>query len=308
MGKSKQYDDAEVVYSTRKSAPSGNNGQKSTAPARQRTRRAAFAPRMQAGVSFVPDENMTVRELLHLIVIRMRRHWLALRFQAGRYTFGMTERSGWVKTAILATVFYFIFFQDGPLSPMQEDHGQIMGISLNFFDGQTKPKAKKTKAALPANEAAPVSANQLTEAMALDYIERYHEVARKEMHVYGIPASISLAQGLVESRAGDSKLARNNNNHFGIKCFSRHCKRGHCSNFTDDTHKDFFRKFNSPWESWRAHSLMLTGPRYKKLRQYGNNYRQWAHGLKSVGYATDRTYAEKLIGIIERYDLHRYDR
>ena len=166
-----------------------------------------------------------------------------------------------------------------------------MGISLNFFEGRGNAKAKKAKSALPANEAAPVSANQLTDEMASEYIERFHETAQKEMRAYGIPASISLAQGLVESRAGDSKLARSNNNHFGIKCFSRHCKRGHCTNFTDDTHKDFFRKFNSPWESWRAHSLMLTGPRYKKLRQYGTDYRQWAYGLKAVGYATDRTYA-----------------
>ncbi len=128
------------------------------------------------------------------------------------------------------------------------------------------------------------------------------------MEKYGIPASISLAQGLIESRAGSSKLAVNNNNHFGIKCFSRHCRKGHCTNFTDDTHKDFFRKFPSPWESWRAHSQLLSSGRYTKLRKNGRDYRKWAYGLKSIGYATDRTYAEKLIGIIERYELYKYDR
>ena len=160
---------------------------------------------------------------------------------------------------------------------------------------------------LPHNEAAPVSAKQLTEEMALDYIARYHKTAIGEMQKFGIPASISLAQGLVESRAGDSKLARNNNNHFGMKCFSRSCRKGHCSNFTDDTHKDFFRKFKSPWESWRAHSQLLASGRYAKLKKHGRDYRQWAYGLKSLGYATDRTYAEKLIGIIERYELNRFD-
>ena len=91
------------------------------------------------------------------------------------------------------------------------------------------------------------------------------------MEKYGIPASISLAQGLIESRAGSSKLAVNNNNHFGIKCFSRHCRKGHCTNFTDDTHKDFFRKFPSPWESWRAHSQLLSSGRYTKLRKNGRS-------------------------------------
>ena len=158
------------------------------------------------------------------------------------------------------------------------------------------------------NEAAPVAARAMTRQMVEAYVERWKAVAIQEHRKYGIPASISLAQGLVESRAGDSKLARSNNNHFGIKCFSRRCGKGHCSNFTDDTHKDFFRKFKSPWESWRAHSQMLASGRYAKLKKHGRDYRQWAYGLKSVGYATDRTYAEKLIGIIERYDLHKYDR
>lgn len=167
---------------------------------------------------------------------------------------------------------------------------------------------QSTKSGFGPNEAAPVSANQLTEEMALDYIARFHETARTEMLKFGVPASISLAQGLVESRAGDSKLARNNNNHFGIKCFSRHCGKGHCTNFTDDSHKDFFRKFKSAWESWRAHSIMISNGRYAPLKKYGRDYRQWAYGLKSLGYATDKTYAEKLIGIIERYGLDAYDR
>ena len=139
-------------------------------------------------------------------------------------------------------------------------------------------------------------------------MDRFKKVAIDEMGKYGIPASISLAQGLIESRAGTSKLAVENNNHFGIKCFSRNCKKGHCTNFTDDTHKDFFRKFKTPWESWHAHSQLLASGRYAKLRRYGRDYRKWAYGLKAIGYATDRTYAEKLIGIIERYDLHKYDR
>lgn len=156
-----------------------------------------------------------------------------------------------------------------------------------------------------ASETAP--SIEIQEYNAVSYIKRFGPTAVAEMQKYGVPASISLAQGLVESRAGTSKLAIGNNNHFGIKCFSRRCPKGHCTNATDDTHKDFFRKFATPWESWRAHSKMISTGRYARLKKYGRDYRKWAYGLKSLGYATDRAYAQKLIGIIERYHLDQYD-
>lgn len=157
------------------------------------------------------------------------------------------------------------------------------------------------------NENAPLAVYELRSEGTRAYIERFSKIAIAEMQKYGIPASISLAQGLVESRYGTSKLAVQNNNHFGIKCFSKKCRPGHCSNFFDDHHKDFFRKFGSPWESWRAHSQMLASGRYARLKKHGRDYRKWAQGLKQLGYATDRKYAEKLIGVIEKYDLHKYD-
>lgn len=176
-------------------------------------------------------------------------------------------------------------------------------MDLSKDKGISKPVKQKIKGG-----AAPVAAKDMDNLSAEEYIDRYAKVARGEMDKFGVPASISLAQGLIESRAGSSTLAQRNNNHFGIKCFSHNCKAGHCSNFTDDSHKDFFRNFKNPWESWRAHSQMISSGRYTKLKKYGSDYRKWAYGLKSVGYATDRTYAEKLIGVIERYNLHRFDR
>lgn len=144
----------------------------------------------------------------------------------------------------------------------------------------------------------------------LAYVDRYAETARTEMKKFGIPASITLAQGLLESNVGESRLATNNNNHFGIKCFSRSCKKGHCSNFTDDSHKDFFRKYSSSWESFRSHSnLLKLNQRYARLfKLRRSDYKGWAHGLKKAGYATDKRYAEKLIHMIEDLDLHKYDR
>lgn len=140
------------------------------------------------------------------------------------------------------------------------------------------------------------------------YVNRFADVAQKEMRKYGIPASITLAQGLIETNAGDSRLAKQNNNHFGMKCFSKKCGKGHCANFTDDSHKDFFRKYKSSWESYRAHSKLLMGKRYRHLKNLGNeNYKDWARGLKKAGYATDKRYAEKLIKIIDELKLYRFD-
>lgn len=139
-----------------------------------------------------------------------------------------------------------------------------------------------------------------------DYIRRYSPVAIAEQKKYGIPASITIAQGLLESDAGGSRLARNNNNHFGIKCFSRTCTKGHCINYTDDTHKDFFRNFKSAWGSFRAHSTLLQKPRYKNLYTLKTtDYKGWSHGLQKSGYATDKRYGSKLIKIIEILKLHK---
>lgn len=142
----------------------------------------------------------------------------------------------------------------------------------------------------------------------LAYVKRFSKVAKTEMEKYGIPASITLAQGLLESNVGASRLATRNKNHFGIKCFSKRCSKGHCSNFTDDSHKDFFRKYRSAWESYRAHSKLLTAKRYNKLYKLKKtDYKGWARGLKKAGYATDPKYAEKIIALIEDLNLNQYD-
>ena len=141
------------------------------------------------------------------------------------------------------------------------------------------------------------------------YLDQYTAIAVAEMHTSGIPASITLAQALLESNVGQSTLATENQNHFGIKCFSRKCRKGHCSNFSDDSHKDFFRIYPDAATSFRAHSRFLTeGKRYQGLFKLDEkDYKAWAHGLKKAGYATDKRYAEKLIRLIEELELDRYD-
>jgi flagellum-specific peptidoglycan hydrolase FlgJ len=165
-----------------------------------------------------------------------------------------------------------------------------------------------------ASPSAPTYAQRMAEERAkkddaaiLAYVKRFAPTAVAEYKKYGILPSISLAQGILESDAGRSVLAKKANNHFGMKCFSRKCRKGHCMNRTDDTHKDFFVKYDTAWESWRAHSLLLKGKRYEKLYKYGRAYNNWAYGLKKAGYATAKDYPERLIGLIERYKLDSYD-
>jgi flagellum-specific peptidoglycan hydrolase FlgJ len=142
-----------------------------------------------------------------------------------------------------------------------------------------------------------------------DYIRLLAPPAIEQYKKNRIPASITIAQGLLETNAGDSKLAKENNNHFGIKCFSKTCRKGHCTNATDDTHKDFFRKYSSIDECMNDRSAFLTKGRYMPLYALSpTDYKGWAKGLKSAGYATAPNYAEALISIIEAFNLSMYDK
>ena len=140
-----------------------------------------------------------------------------------------------------------------------------------------------------------------------DYIKKYRELAVEEMKKYHIPASITLAQGLLESGAGQSALARKSNNHFGIKCGSDW--NGKTVSHDDDARGECFRAYKHPKESYEDHSKFLAGrPRYASLFKLNiTDYKGWARGLKKAGYATNPRYADQLIGIIELYGLHQYD-
>ena len=140
-----------------------------------------------------------------------------------------------------------------------------------------------------------------------EYIQTFAPVAQSEMRTYGIPASIKLAQGLLESGFGQGALARKTNNHFGIKCHVGW--EGDYERHDDDERDECFRRYNHPMHSYRDHSLFLTTrSRYGSLFELPqDNYKAWARGLKKAGYATDRRYPDKLIELIERYELHQYD-
>lgn len=142
----------------------------------------------------------------------------------------------------------------------------------------------------------------------VEYIDKYSELAVEQMREHKIPASITLAQGLLESGAGLSELARKSNNHFGIKCGSNW--NGRTVRHDDDARQECFRAYRNPRDSYEDHSVFLRrGARYAFLFKLEiTDYKGWARGLKKAGYATDPSYANRLITIIEDYDLYKYDR
>jgi len=139
------------------------------------------------------------------------------------------------------------------------------------------------------------------------YVKKYAPSATKNMRFFKIPASITLAQGILESGYGEGTLAKNANNHFGIKCHKDW--KGKTIKHDDDEKGECFRSYKNPLRSYRDHSLFLVNrDRYSNLfKLKRKDYKGWAKGLKAAGYATDPKYADKLISLIERFNLTRFD-
>ncbi|TAH02986.1 MAG: LysM peptidoglycan-binding domain-containing protein [Sphingobacteriales bacterium] len=140
----------------------------------------------------------------------------------------------------------------------------------------------------------------------LDYINKYKAIAIREMNTYGIPASITLAQGILESGSGNSNLAINANNHFGVKCNSNWTGNTYFKD--DDKQNECFRAYDNAEQSFIDHSVFLKKPRYAQLFNLDkSDYKGWAYGLKQCGYATNPQYPQLLISYIEKYNLQSFD-
>ena len=184
------------------------------------------------------------------------------------------------------------------------DYASIRFTSPQWASDVLHGKSAVSAAVTDTESAVNVSPVHITERRR-KYIERFAHVAQVEEAKYGIPASITLAQGILESRDGLSGLALRGKNHFGVKC--KPDIGGKCGNFR---HKDgtlgFYKMYASAWESYRDHSELLSGDRYAAVRACGD-YKCWAKQLRKCGYARDPDYPKKLISIIERADLARFD-
>jgi flagellum-specific peptidoglycan hydrolase FlgJ len=164
-----------------------------------------------------------------------------------------------------------------------------------------KPVYKKTEVLEATSKV------KVTKIMVENYIDRYKNIAKSNMASYGIPASIILAQGILESGSGKGSLSLLANNHFGIKCKTEWT--GPSVFFDDDAEQECFRKYNNGEESYSDHAVFLKNrPYYVSLFDLQpDDYSSWAYGLKKAGYATDPKYPNKLIAIIERYNLNQFD-
>lgn len=176
----------------------------------------------------------------------------------------------------------------------------------HYFCGQNQFRMKKISVLLVTIALViPASAQLRWNSVYQTYISQYKDLAIEEMLKHRIPASITLAQGLLESGAGRSALVKKGNNHFGIKC---HDWTGRKTYHDDDAKNECFRAYKSAKDSYEDHSQFLKRGRYKQLFLLAiTDYRGWAKGLKACGYATDPGYATKLINVIELYKLYIYD-
>ncbi|WP_299889402.1 glucosaminidase domain-containing protein [uncultured Lacinutrix sp.] len=171
----------------------------------------------------------------------------------------------------------------------------------------SKSKPVETKKEAPKVEVTIKDTPEVYASPTDEYIAIYSDIAKDEMASYGVPASITLAQGILESASGRGRLASEANNHFGIKCHSGWT--GGKIYHDDDASQECFRKYKNSKYSFRDHSLFLKErKRYSALFNLSKgDYKGWAKGLKKAGYATDRKYPQKLISLIERYQLYRFD-
>lgn len=197
--------------------------------------------------------------------------------------------------------------------PQPERGPSFAGNESSYVGEEGERAGTETSEPVPPMDEAPVKKYPTTsprtsvDLSPAQFIAKYAPIAQKLQRKYGVPASVTLGQGLLESNNGNSDLARKANNFFGIKCFAKR-HRACCIKACDDSNNDSFVIFDNPTAAFEGHSKFLQKDRYKGLKKYGKNYRQWAFGLKSKGYATNPKYAYILIGLIERYDLHKYDR
>jgi hypothetical protein len=223
------------------------------------------------------------------------------------------NRGEWPKLLAVALLFWAVRYNELKLN-LRLSHPQT------WADATTRPVALRTGGAgadadaaifpLVANSAGALARTVANGDLAPfnDYIEHYKKVAIAEAKKNKMPASIKIAQAILESNAGRSRLAVENNNHFGIKCTEYGCLPGHCTNFMDDSHKDFFMKYKTVWDSYRDHSRFLHKDRYQALFKLApNDYKGWAAGLEKAGYANSPDYGKKLVSLIERFKLYHLD-
>lgn len=231
-------------------------------------------------------DQLDIRELVQGLLRRFGKLWTALRFRFHQLTAGVFEgvRLPWFKLGLAAFAFFLLSRKDIQLSvnmrsplAMQADNEERSG---NDQMGMARPMSLRGAAATVA------TVSDLDERRVRDYIQRFGKVAQAEQDRYGMPASIKMAQALLESRAGALPAEQGSNNHFGAPLSGQ--------------------AYENAWENWRAHSLFVVHT-YPALIETGGDYHAWAAALQRSGYSQDARYAHKLVQAVEDFRLHELD-
>ncbi len=256
------------------------------------THPSAAGNRMPKGHIYATIYDVTLAWLLRKIWAGIQKMLVSLKFRwySTAHSSGNLKRFTWWKLALVGLVIFILTKKDIQFS---------INMRAPLSSGKITP-AKEAKAVrtnveemslantmgLKNNAPAVASIDELNEQAVRAYIKRFSKVAQAEMSKFGIPASIKMAQGILESEANQQESAKDRNNHFGAPLSEQY--------------------FASAWESWRAHSLLLKD-QYATLFDAGNSYKKWAKGLKQAGYNRDKRYDDKLIEAIEKYQLYLLD-
>lgn len=244
---------------------------------------------------YVTIYDVTLGWILRKLWLGLRKLFVAIKYQFYRASGGMFTnwRFSWFKLGLAAIAIFIVFKKD-------------VQFSINMRAPTNQGQPAPTKAAMPMNisnqkeefslgSSLPIIGRERTKTASIDeldeqrvkaYIKRFRQVAQVEMDKFGIPASIKLAQGIIESKAGAIENELETNNHFGAPLADQ--------------------PYGNAWENWRAHSLLLRGS-YPQLFEIGTNYRNWAKSLRELGYNKDKNYDKKLIEAIEKYQLYLLD-
>jgi flagellum-specific peptidoglycan hydrolase FlgJ len=235
--------------------------------------------------------DVTLGWILRKIWLSLQKLFVALKYQWHKSTAGMFEgkKLSWFKIGLAAIAIFIVFKKDIQFSINMKAPSSI-GTPAEHSAKPMRAKVEELGVAslgIKGNTTvAPATVSDLDEQKVRIYIKRFSKVAQAEMLKYGVPASVKMAQGIMESWAGQQPATIASNNHFGTPLAGRN--------------------YDSAWESWRVHSMLLR-EQYTKLFENGTSYKKWAKDLKASGYSKDRNYDKKLIDFIEQYQLYQLD-
>lgn len=245
---------------------------------------------------------VTWAQLLSKIITALKVPFTAAKYQLSTKIkeYFTTRPFPWFKVSLVLIFLYLFFQKDMSLQVNTNDSNSFISGDKNASELSMTGFAQ---AASISNKEASSQRINLKDQDIKSYINRFSKVAIVEMQKYNIPASIKMGQALLASHAGQNALAKNYNNHFGTVCSGG----DNCKDFDIGHQTVQVSNYRSAWQSWRAHSEILSSGSYNELKKYGKNYKNWAKGLEQMGYGNNNNYSQQLIQVIENYQLYQLD-